>query len=131
MLEGGGDSLLTVKNNQAALRAAIEQKVTAPRADFPLVQPAPTQARTCQENKGRTENRAISTAQVQPEAVGFPLAEQAARILRQTSGRQEEAGAMITSAPPERLNAVQWLKLNRAGWGDRKQIAPASGYLLQ
>jgi len=35
VLEGGGDYLLTVKNNQAALRAAIEQKVTAPRADFP------------------------------------------------------------------------------------------------
>jgi hypothetical protein len=35
VLEGGGDYLLTVKNNQAALRAAIEQKVIAPRADFP------------------------------------------------------------------------------------------------
>ncbi|MGH9579401.1 MAG: ISAs1 family transposase [Terriglobales bacterium] len=35
VLEGGGDYLLTVKNNQAALRAAIEKKVTAPRADFP------------------------------------------------------------------------------------------------
>jgi hypothetical protein len=35
VLEGGADYLLTVKNNQPALRAAIEQKVTAPRADFP------------------------------------------------------------------------------------------------
>ena len=35
VLEGGGDYLLTVKKNQPALRAAIEQKVTAPRADFP------------------------------------------------------------------------------------------------
>lgn len=24
---------------------------------------------------------------------------------------------MITSAPPKRLDALQWLKLNRAGWG--------------
>jgi predicted transposase YbfD/YdcC len=35
VLEGGGDYLFTVKNNQPALRAALEQKVTAPRADFP------------------------------------------------------------------------------------------------
>jgi hypothetical protein len=35
VLEAGGDYLLTVKNNQAALRAALETKVTAPRADFP------------------------------------------------------------------------------------------------
>lgn len=35
VLEGGGDYLLTVQNNHAALRAAIEQKVTAAQADFP------------------------------------------------------------------------------------------------
>jgi predicted transposase YbfD/YdcC len=35
VMEGGGDYLLTVKNNQPALRANIEKKVTAPRADFP------------------------------------------------------------------------------------------------
>jgi hypothetical protein len=49
--------------------------------------------------------------------VGFPLARQAARLLRQSSGRKEEEVALITSAPPERLNAVQWLQLNRAAWG--------------
>lgn len=35
VMEGGGDYLLTVKNNQPALRANLEKKVTAPRADFP------------------------------------------------------------------------------------------------
>jgi hypothetical protein len=35
VLEGGGDYLLTVKNNQPTLRANIEKKVAAPRADFP------------------------------------------------------------------------------------------------
>lgn len=35
VLEGGGDYLLTVKKNQPTLRANIEKKVTAPRADFP------------------------------------------------------------------------------------------------
>jgi hypothetical protein len=35
VLEGGGDYLFTVKNNQPTLRANIEKKVAAPRADFP------------------------------------------------------------------------------------------------
>ena len=40
-----------------------------------------------------------------------------ARVLRQTTGRKDEAVALITSAPPERLAATQWLLLNRQGWG--------------
>ena len=35
VLEGGGDYLLTVKNNQPTLRTNVEKKVAAPRADFP------------------------------------------------------------------------------------------------
>jgi len=69
-----------------------------------------------EKNKGRAENRAIRTAQVSAEDVGFPFAAQAARLCRQTQGRQDELVALITSAPPERLNAQQWLQLNRQGW---------------
>jgi len=42
---------------------------------------------------------------------------QAARLLRQTQGRQDEEVTLITSAPPERLDAPTWLRLNRQGWG--------------
>ena len=35
VLEAGGHYLLTVKNNQPTLRANIDKKVSAPRADFP------------------------------------------------------------------------------------------------
>lgn len=35
VMEGGGDYLLTVKNNQPGLRENIEKKVAAPAADFP------------------------------------------------------------------------------------------------
>jgi hypothetical protein len=45
------------------------------------------------------------------------MARQAARILRQTSGRKDEEDALITSAAPNRLDAVQWLQLNRLAWG--------------
>jgi hypothetical protein len=51
------------------------------------------------------------------EGVGFPFAAQAARLLRQTDGRQDEEVALITSAPPKNLNALTWLLLNRQGLG--------------
>jgi len=35
VMEGGGDYLFTVKNNQPTLRANVEKKVAAPQADFP------------------------------------------------------------------------------------------------
>ena len=51
------------------------------------------------------------------EQVCFPLAEQAALLLRQTEGRKDELVALITSAEPSRLNAINWLGLNRDHWG--------------
>jgi hypothetical protein len=38
-------------------------------------------------------------------------------LLRQTQGRKDEEVALLTSAPPEKLQARQWLELNRAGFG--------------
>ena len=45
------------------------------------------------------------------------MAQQAARLLRQTQGRKDEAVALITSAPVSVLSAMLWLQLNRQGWG--------------
>lgn len=36
---------------------------------------------------------------------------------RLTTGRKPETVALLTSAPPERLNAMQWLELNRRSFG--------------
>jgi hypothetical protein len=62
-------------------------------------------------------SRSIQTRPVSPEQVCFPLAAQAARLLRQTEGRQDEHVVLLTSAPPEKLDAQKWLALNRAGFG--------------
>lgn len=45
------------------------------------------------------------------------MAAQVARLLRQTQGRKDEEVALITSAPVQQLDAAQWLRFNRAGWG--------------
>jgi hypothetical protein len=84
---------------------------------FPPKHPTPTKARTFEKNKGRDESRSILTRALTGEDIGFPLARQAARLLRQTQGRKDEEVTLVTSIEPERLDALAWLKLNREGWG--------------
>jgi hypothetical protein len=62
-------------------------------------------------------SRSILTQPISAEQICFPLAAQAARLLRQTEGRQDEHISLLTSAGPDQLNAQKWLELNRAGFG--------------
>ena len=57
------------------------------------------------------------TQPVCPEQICFPLAAQAARLLRQGEGRQDEHVTLLTSAEPQKLDAAKWLELNRLGFG--------------
>lgn len=42
---------------------------------------------------------------------------QAARVLRQTTDRDDEQVCLVTDAEPHQLDAQKWLHLNRAGFG--------------
>ena len=70
-------------------------------------------------NKSRKESRSIVTAPVSGEQICFPLAEprKLSGLLRQTEGRKDELVALITSIEPSRLDATNWLRLNRDYWG--------------
>ena len=61
--------------------------------------------------------RILCSADVTPETVCFPAAAQVARVHRVTTGRKPETVALLTSAPPQALDAQTWLRLNRAGFG--------------
>ena len=77
----------------------------------------PTEFRTLDYDKSRRVSRSLRTQPVSPEKMGLPLVAQAARVLRQTQGRQDEQVTLLTSAEPEKLEAQRWLELNRAGFG--------------
>ena len=62
-------------------------------------------------------SRSIVTQPVSAEQICFPLAAQAARLLRQTEGRRDEQITLLTSAEPSKIDARRWLQLNRAGFG--------------
>jgi len=76
-----------------------------------------TLAGSRERNKSRTETRILQSAPITAEQAGFPLAAQAARLRRQVEGQPPETVALVTSLPPQRLPAIDWLGLNRAAWG--------------
>ena len=59
----------------------------------------------------------MRSAAADPERVGFPFVEQVALLRRHLRQHTPELITLITSLPPERLNAAQWLEANRAAWG--------------
>ena len=67
-------------------------------------------------NKSRRESRTLQSSALPAETLGFPFAEQAARIRRQVKGRDDELVCLITSVVPAQLKAPQWLAYNRLAW---------------
>jgi len=52
-----------------------------------------------------------------PEQVNFPCVEQIALLRRHLRQHSPETVALVTSLPPQSLDAAQWLQDNRAAWG--------------
>jgi hypothetical protein len=75
-------------------------------------------------NKGCPESRTITTCAVAPENIGFPMAAQAAMLVRQPQGRKDERVALVTSLPHEERDAQEWLLANRQSWGIENGLHP-------
>jgi hypothetical protein len=63
------------------------------------------------------EVRVLRSCAASGEQVDFPCVEQVALLRRHLRQHSPETVALVTSLPPETLNAAQWLKANRAAWG--------------
>ncbi len=68
-------------------------------------------------NKGRRERRQIHTQSATPEQLCFPHVEQIAKLYRHIGKHKPETVHLLTSRPPQRLNATQWLQATREYWG--------------
>lgn len=91
------------------------------RAPFPP-QDTTSSAQTSELNRGRPEERSLSTFEVSPGGVEFPFAEQAARLTRriQIPGKppkEPEIEFLLTSCPAQQMNAEQMLRADRHYWG--------------
>jgi hypothetical protein len=87
------------------------------RRIFPPRHHTPTCAATREHNKGRDERRVLQCAPLTPEQASFPLAAQAARLRRHLGSHRPELVELLTSLPPDRLDARAWLARDRQGWG--------------
>ena len=61
--------------------------------------------------------RVLRSGVATAEQVGFPCVEQVALLRRHLRQHSPETVALVTSLPPQELNAAQWLQDNRAAWG--------------
>ena len=61
--------------------------------------------------------RVLRARAASAEQVDFPCLEQVALLRRHLRHHSPETVALVTSLPPEQLNATQWLRDNRAAWG--------------
>jgi len=61
--------------------------------------------------------RVLRSCAATSEQVDFPCVEQVALLRRQLRQHSPETVALVTSLPPEALDAAQWLKDNRSAWG--------------
>ncbi len=61
--------------------------------------------------------RVLRSCAATAEQMDFPCVEQVALLRRHLRRHSPETVALVTSLPPAELNAVQWLRDNRAAWG--------------
>jgi hypothetical protein len=67
--------------------------------------------------KGQPVTRTLVARDLDGEAAGFPLVEQAARVYRQRQGKKPELVELITNRPKAELTPPQWLEANINHWG--------------
>jgi predicted transposase YbfD/YdcC len=68
-------------------------------------------------NRGRRERRQIHTQPATAEQICFPHVAQIAQLFRHLGKHKPETVYLLSSLPPERLHAQQWLQRIREYWG--------------
>lgn len=91
------------------------------RAPFPPQKSLST-AQTSEINRGRIEERCLTTFEVSAQRVQFPFAAQAAQLTRRIQlpgqpAKEAEIEFLLTSKPPTQMNAEQMLRADRNYWG--------------
>ena len=128
IIDGGGSYFFTVKGNQPALKADIEQafRAASPSAEW-TAPPDLARAETIEKSHGRIETRQIETTSSLADYLtpAWAGAAQVCRITRERIIRGKktiETVHAITSLTAERASAADLLALSRAHWGIENQL---------
>ena len=124
VVDGGGDYVWTVKDNQGQLKRDIEILFEAESCsggfspahkDFQTVT-------TCEKGHGRLERRTLTSSSMLKEYVNWPCAEQVFRLerhfVRNSDGKvMDEVSYGVTSLTKKEADAGRLLQIVRAHWG--------------
>lgn len=127
IVEGGGDYLWMVKENQKTLLADLEQ-LFRPLAPLPGTSDEPTDfttARTVSKGHGRMEERTITVSSMLEEYSDWPYLAQVFKLERRVQRRVDgqwgkvttEVRYGVTSLPARVASAKRLLVIARAEWG--------------
>ena len=137
MIEGGGDYILPVKDNQPTLRADLEAAFPAPEAGLSPLQSRRRaacldRATTVDKGHGRIEKRTLKLTTWLEDYLGddWPGCRQVFRLQRERrTGEKVEVEVVfgITSLSRERASAAKLLDAVRASWRIEYRAARAAG----
>jgi len=117
IVDGGGDYVMIVKNNQATLRKDIALLFEGPDATAFVED----QVTTTEKAHGRLETRTLSTSSALNDYLDWPGLQQVFRVERRTvilkTGEVRAKTVYgLTSLPEQCADAAQLLTLNRGHW---------------
>ncbi len=124
----GGHYVLTVKNNQSALKKRIKKLLETNKQEVRTVH-------THERGHGRNEYRRIEVITTDAQEASWPFASQIGRIHRQRpdlkSGKlSRETVYIISSASEAEASAMKLLSLNRGHWGVENRLHYAKDRLM-
>lgn len=121
VVEGGGEYVWTVKDNQATLRAEIEAafEIEEGQTALPVMKNDFSHAETIEKGHGRIEVRRLT---VTSQMKGYLHLEQVFRIEREvedlsTGKQRREVSYGITSLKREEASAARLMEVVRGHWG--------------
>ncbi len=130
IVNAGGDYVWTVKDNQAQLKADIEQLFQNDQGCVPGFSPAPTDfatAQTTNGGQGRIETRTLTTSSLLNDTGNWPGAQQVFKLERETAilahGQQRaEVVYGITSLSAAEAGPDRLLAIVREHWGQENGL---------
>lgn len=124
VVEGGGEYLWTVKDNQATLRAEIEAafEIEEGQTELPMMKNDFSHAETIEKGHGRIEVRRLTVTSQMKGYLQWPHLEQVFRIEREveeisTGKQRREVSYGVTSLMREEASAARLMEVVRGHWG--------------
>jgi predicted transposase YbfD/YdcC len=130
VVEGGGEYVWTVKDNQSSLRAEIASafEIEGGKTALKVLKNDFERSETIEKGHGRIEQRRLVATSMLKGYLEWPSLEQVFKIEREveevsTGKKRSEVEYGVSSLSREEATAERLLEIVRRQWGDRERVA--------